>query len=328
MPVYNASKYLAEAIDSIIDQTYTDWELIIVNDGSTDESEAIIKNYKNPRIKYYANERNEGLIYTLNRAIALCKGEYIARMDADDVSLPERLQLQYTFLSNRPKYAMCGSNASIIDERGNITGHIINFKSDIYLKINLLFSVPFVHPTVMIRTDVLRKNLYDIKNKHAEDYELWCRISDNFKIANLDKNLLRYRWHETNVSVINSVTQDKAKNLIISNQLKKIGLDATEEDLFLHKVTFLQYSAKDTLAEKMHFDDYYALGRWFSKIITANKKTMKYDSSALISYLWSRWIVLCFAQKKITRIFKPEFVPFSFDIFIKTFKLIMFYGRK
>jgi len=328
MPVYNASGFLVEAVNSIIDQTFTDWELIVVNDGSTDNSEAIIKKYNDSRIKYYRNEKNEGLIYTLNKAIGLSNGKYIVRMDADDIALPERLQLQYDFLSRNKEYAMCGGNAIVINGEGDNIGKIVNLQSDEYLRIHLLFSVPFIHPSVMIRAGILKNNLFDPAYKHAEDYELWCRIADDYKIANLNMNLLRYRWHNTNVSVLNQKKQDEVKDQIIIEQLKKIGLIPTREELDLHKITFNQYSAKDTVKKKEPFTNYQGLDKWFSKIMLANKSSAKYNPDALIAYLWSRWIVLCIAQKKVGKIFKPTFATFNFNILRRTFKLILFYRKK
>lgn len=111
MPVYNASQYLAEAIESIVSQTFTDWELIIIDDGSTDDSKLIIKRYaqSDKRIRYYKNEQNMGVIRTLNKGINLSTGKYIARMDADDISLPTRFDTQYRFLENNADVAMCGT---------------------------------------------------------------------------------------------------------------------------------------------------------------------------------------------------------------------------
>jgi len=328
MPVYNAARYLKEAIGSIVGQTYTDWELIIINDGSTDESNFIIGSYSDSRIRHYENGSNLGLIATLNRAINLCRGEYIARMDADDISLPERISSQLEFMEKNPEYAICGTNARIINEAGNTTGKILNLESNEYLQINLLFSVPFIHPSVMIRADVLKSNIFDSNFKHAEDYELWCRIARDHQVANISTFLLEYRWHNTNVSVIHKETQEKIKDKIICRELKeRLNLNPTEEELYLHKVSFKQKDVKEK-GERKVFRDFNDLDDWFLNIKKANQEFHQYSPNSLTAYLWSRWIVLCISQKKYARIFKPRFLNLSPDILYRTFRLLLFFSKK
>jgi glycosyltransferase involved in cell wall biosynthesis len=117
MPVYNGEKYLREAIDSIFNQTFTDFEFLIVDDGSTDNSVEIINSYQNSRINLVKNDKNEGLVYTLNRGLSLAKGEYIARMDCDDISLPERLKKQIDFLDSNSEIAVVGTWIKVINEK-------------------------------------------------------------------------------------------------------------------------------------------------------------------------------------------------------------------
>lgn len=327
LPVYNASLYLREAMNSIVNQTYTDWELIIINDGSTDNSQEIILSYTDQRIKYFENENNLGLISTLNKAINLCSGEYIARMDADDISHPKRFAKQVEFLNRNSNYAMCGSFAFIIDNGGNITGKIVHVTENDYLKVNLLFSVPFVHPSIMIRREVLEENLFDKEYLHAEDYNLWTRIARKHKVANIPDFLLKYRWHGSNVSITNSEKQEEVKNKVIRRELSFLDLSPSEEDLFLHKVSFAQFDSKNT-QEKETFENFEGLDKWFSKIIEANKIKQFYNNNALIEFLWSRWIIVCVVQKKFSKIFKPKFVPFNISIWIRTMQLMIFLSKK
>lgn len=330
MPVYNASEYLAEAIESIISQTFEDWELILIDDGSTDGSASIIDRYakSDNRLKHYTNERNLGLIPTLNRGISLCKGRYIARMDADDVSLPDRFEEQYKFLEKNKDIAMCGINAILIDSEGKNTGKISGLETDEYLRINLLFTTSFVHPGMMIRADVLKENLYDERYKHAEDYELWCRIARNHKVANIPHFLLRYRWHATNVSVVNRKTQEDIKQKVIREQLLLLGLEPTEEELYLHTISYRQYDIKEK-SEKEVFSDYDKLDRWYSKIVEANKQAHRYDFQALSAHLWSRWIVLCVAQKNYRKLLsRPRFVSLNFDVMKRIVRLVYFFSKK
>lgn len=328
LPVYNASLFLKKAIDSIINQTYTDWELIIVNDGSTDNSEDIIVNYSDNRIKYSRNETNSGLITTLNKAITLCSGKYIARMDADDISLPSRFESQLSFLERNTEYAMCGTFARIIDQEDKITGKIVHVTDNDYLKVNMLFSVPFVHPSIMIRKDILETELFDKEYLHAEDFDLWTRIARKHKVANIPDFLLKYRWHNSNVSVTNSKKQEEVKNQIIIRELNLLGLSPDENELFLHKVSFSQFDAKNKEEEKKSFDNFNGLEEWFSKIIKANKTKQLYNNNALIEFLWSRWVIVCIMQNRLTKIVKPKFVPYNIVIWIKTLKLLAFLSKK
>lgn len=327
MPVFNAEKYLREAIDSIVNQSFSDWELIVINDGSVDSGEKIIESYTDTRIRYYKNEQNIGLIATLNKGIDLCRGEYIARMDADDVSEKDRFKTQIDYLEHNKGYAFCGSDAKIIDENNVETGKILNLRANDYLQINLLFSVPFIHPSVMVRSEILKNNFFDADYKHAEDYDLWCRIADKHKVANVGSYLLKYRWHNSNVSVVNSEEQEQIKNKIICRELNKIGLQPSEKELYLHKITFRQFDSKSATTVEI-FDDYDELDTWFQKIIEANKKCRRYDEIALISFLWSRWIVLCVSQKKYTKIISSQFASYTLPVLCKTFKLLLFLRKK
>lgn len=326
MPVYNAEPYLAQAIDSIINQTFTDWELIIINDGSTDGSETVIQKYEDNRIYYLKNDTNLGLIKTLNKGIDLCAGKYIARMDADDIALAERLSLQIDFLDKYPQYIMCGTNATVINNNGLNTGKIRNLCESSLLKINLLFSVPFIHPSILIRKDILENNRYDESYKHVEDYELWCRIAKCGNISNINKDLMLYRWHDTNVSVLNNETQVRLTNKIITAQLQQLGLEPSEEDLYCHRITFQLYSlGKKRNISLSGFDK---ISAWFSKLINQNKVYKKYDQRDFIAFLWCRWIVLCLSQQKYSLLIFPKFASLNPIVLGKVLKIILFLKNK
>lgn len=328
LPVYNAAPFLKEAIDSIVNQIYTDWELIIINDGSTDSSEEIILDYTDTRFRYYKNDANIGLIATLNKAIALSSGEYIARMDADDISLPDRFTKQVQFLDRNREYAICGTFARIIDIKGNVTGKIVHVTDNDYLKINLLFSVPFIHPDIMIRKNMLDEDrIFDKEYLHAEDYDLWARIARKHKIANIPQFLFKYRWHGSNVSITNSEKQETVKDEIIKRELNILGLNPDEEEFLLHKVSFAQFDSKNS-KERKTFDNFDGLDTWFSKIIGANDIKKQYKKERLIEFLWSRWIIVCIVQKRYRKILKPKFVPFNMKIWMRTAKLLAFLSKK
>jgi glycosyltransferase involved in cell wall biosynthesis len=195
LPVYNGEDYLEDAIQSVLTQTYANFECIIINDGSKDGSVAIINKYNDARIRVYHQE-NQGLAATLNRAISLARGEYLARQDQDDASLPQRFEKQVAFLETHPACGMVGTRAEIVSNDRK-TGRFHKHPADnLTLKFELLFDNTFVHSSMMIRKSVFEKvSPYstDASRQPPEDYELWSRIAREFEIANLPEALLVYR---------------------------------------------------------------------------------------------------------------------------------------
>ncbi|WP_242922468.1 glycosyltransferase family 2 protein [Pontibacter liquoris] len=190
MPVYDAAKFLREAIDSMLQQTFTDFELLILDDGSRDESVAIVQSYTDPRIRFYQNEQNLGISPTLNKGIELAAAPYIARMDADDISYPDRLQKQYDYLLAHPDCAMVSSLVRVISEDGKFIRQDV-FESAYYYY-NLTFICWIYHPTVMYRKDAVQEvGMYTAA--YSEDFELFWQLSRKYKIYNLPEVLLDYR---------------------------------------------------------------------------------------------------------------------------------------
>lgn len=320
MPVYNAQKYLIEAVDSILNQTFKDWELIIINDGSTDSSRELLSQIADDRVIIVDNEKNLGLIDTLNKGINLCRGEYIARMDADDISVNKRIEKQVQFMDSHPHHIMCGTNALVIDNNGKITGKIRNLTDNQSLQINLLFSNPFIHPSMMIRSDILKKNLYDKQYKHIEDYELWCRIALRGKVANLEDDLLLYRWHDSNISVINAETQIQLKKEINKRQLERFGLTPDDHELHAHNITFNLYHLGTK--QEISVDKINNVEEWFNKLSIQNKKLNIFPQTDFIAFLWGRWLVLCLSQKRYSKILNPQFASYKVSIIRKLLGLI------
>ncbi len=202
MSVYNCEDYLEKSIESILEQTYADLEFIIIDDCSTDSSIAIIESYHDERIKFIKNERNIGLSASLNKGIRIASGKYIARMDADDISLLDRLKKQVNFMDSNPDVVVLGGSFQAIDERGNYL-YVHHSLSGVKLARYYLYPSPLAHPTVMMRRDVIVNNnlFYDEQYSSAQDYDLWLRIIKKFKIDNLPDVLLRYRVQKNSISV-------------------------------------------------------------------------------------------------------------------------------
>lgn len=241
MPVYNSEKYLEEAINSILNQTFSNFELIIINDGSTDSSEEIIKRYNDERIRYYRNDINRGLIYTLNRGIGLAKGEYIARMDSDDISLPKRFEKQVEFLNLNQEFDVVGGWIRIIHENGRNKYYKpeSGFEG---IKSNMIFRTELVHPLVMYRKTYINKLdvCYSPEYPSCEDYELWARTICNSKFYNIPEILLNYRYLEQSITRIadedkNKIQRDYLHKNIYRQILKNLKFNVTEEILDLHR---------------------------------------------------------------------------------------------
>ena len=209
MPAYNVEKYVGEAIESILNQTYKDFEFIIINDGSTDNTANIIQEYakKDKRIKFINNKKNQGLITVLNQGLDLCKGEFIARMDSDDISLPERFAKQIKYMDEHPECGVCGTFAYHFFVSGK-KGWIWKQPENVLI-CDLLKRNPMIHPTVFIRKQVIDNFgiKYNKEYKHAEDYGLWLDLIHYTQIHNIPEVLLNYRVHDTNIGVLYNAEQ-------------------------------------------------------------------------------------------------------------------------
>jgi|GEM_PF-5229350 len=223
LPVYNGEKYLREAVSSILNQTFNDFEFIIVNDASSDNSHTIIQSYSDDRIIYLQNSENQGLVGALNRGIRHATGKYIARMDQDDISMPNRLKLQYEFLEKNYDHVIVGTYASILG-----TNSLIHYPClDKDIRAGLVFAPNFIHPTVMIRGSIFFYNnlSYEEKYKHAEDYGLWINLASFGKMANLPISLLSYRKHESQYTVTLNKSVFETVARIRHDYLKILGID-------------------------------------------------------------------------------------------------------
>lgn len=279
MPVYNGEKYISDAIESVLKQTYTDFEFIIVNDCSTDNTENIIKEYSDDRIKLITNEKNSGVAKSLNNAVKYCNGEYIARMDADDISLPERFEKQVRFLDDDQNIGVVACNTmtfcgdKIINEKG-----WSNTEPD-KIKVDLLFACAIAHPSVMIRKSALENvGVYDEEYNGIEDYELWCRISEKYGIACLPDVLFKYRIHEAQVSRIVSADIRSKLASLKRRQLSRLGAELSDSEF----EAFCSYSMGEY---KIDIENISVLDNVFYKIVCANKKSSVYDQRCLSSVL-------------------------------------------
>jgi glycosyltransferase involved in cell wall biosynthesis len=220
MPVFNAEKYIKQAIESILSQSFQDFELLIFDDCSTDNSLSIIQSFEDSRIKLFNSPKNIGYLVHLNKGLKQSRGKYIARMDADDISLPQRFEKQIAFMETNKEFGLLGTWAQIYNEDQFIKPHT----TDLSIRVGLVKMNQFIHSSVFIRKDILEKHHlnYNEELYTAEDYDLWVRISDYCKIGNLNEVLIQYRTHNNQISVVKSNNQiDKANKIRIGMLEKK-----------------------------------------------------------------------------------------------------------
>ncbi len=211
MSVYNGQPFLKQCIDSIIGQTYEKIEFIIINDGSTDKTEDIILSFKDDRIVYIRNEFNIGLTASLNFGIRHAKGDFIARMDSDDVSSPDRIMKQVNAFIQNPEYSIISSNVNLTDAEGNKIGELNRTYSNVGILGRIFFFNPIVHPSVMIKKCFLERiGGYDLSVTKAQDYELWFRmVAHGAKARVLPDRLLDHREHDQSIESKHRVEQEQ-----------------------------------------------------------------------------------------------------------------------
>ncbi len=225
LPVYNAGLVLKNAIESILNQTFTDFECIIINDGSTDDSAKCIAGFNDPRIRV-VTQINKGLRGALNVGIAHSTGQYIARMDQDDISLPERFAKQVAFLDTHSDHVLVGTTYAYIDEQGKITGSFPALLNDEDLKREMYTKAPFGHGTVMLRASAIKRGnfTYSQEAVHMEDYDLWIRFSIAGKYANLPEILYLWRQSSTNTTSTHAHVQRQNTRELQKRVLAKLNL--------------------------------------------------------------------------------------------------------
>ncbi len=221
MSVYNGENFLKEAIDSILNQSYRDFEFLIINDASTDSSRDIILSYKDPRIRLIDNEVNIGLTRSLNKGLRLAKGKYIARMDADDISLPNRLDEELSIIRNDNEIKMVTGWINMLDpchEGGDYFKIVRTANSDEEIYYTLLFQNCIAHSTVLFDKElVISSGGYDENYVNSQDYDLWIRLSRNSKIKKIKKPLIIRRSHENAISNKSSQQKINADKIFLKN---------------------------------------------------------------------------------------------------------------
>jgi len=218
MPVKDGERFLGQAIDSILNQTFTDFEFIIINDGSVDRSAEIVRGYDDPRIRVITHAGSLGVATCLNIGLDTALGEYIARMDCDDISLPERLAKQVTYMDGHPEIAASGTWAKDIDAEGREFSERCLPHGE-RMKYEFWRPSPIVHPSAIIRASQLGNIRYDSRIPHAEDFDFWLAIKARHELGNLPEHLLLYRVHSSSITSQHRRSQVRATHEIVARRL-------------------------------------------------------------------------------------------------------------
>jgi glycosyltransferase involved in cell wall biosynthesis len=278
MPVYNREKYVAEAVASIINQTFTDLEFIIIDDGSTDSTFEILKTFNDNRIKLIRKSDNKGNYSARNEGMELASGKYICVIDSDDIALPNRIQRQFEFMEANQKIGLCGSFVKVIDSDEIITAP----ENHEEIKVWSLSNIMFRHPTVFIRTEFLKKYKlkYNDSYRYAGDYDFLVKAAHLFPVTNIQEVLLEYRKHPEQISSANKSGQVKVVQQVILSQLNNFKRNITDEEKQLH----LALMNRNRIQGKTDFNK---LKVWANYLILLNNKTGIFDSLHLANFLKS-----------------------------------------
>ena len=285
MPVYNGEKYIAQAIDSVLSQSFRDFELIVIDDGSTDKSAEIVGSYSDKRVRYVANQVNLGLASARNRAIEVANSDYLAWLDSDDISLPDRLNKQVALLDRHPGIGLCGTWVRTL---GLGSEQIWQYPSDpMFVRARMLFDDPLATSAAMVRRSCLAMDglRFDARFPPAEDYDLWERISRNSGVCNIAEVLTLYRVHPNQISTIKHEQQKKSVWEIQLRLLRQLHLAPSEEERSLHLDLGVGWNFPTDEVQLDLTED------WLNKLANANDKNTVFPRDGFRAVLAERWFL-------------------------------------
>lgn len=283
MTVYNGEKYLQESVQSILNQTFSGFKFLIVDDGSSDKSREIIRSLEDGRLELIELPEHIGHAKALNRGLSTIKTPFVARMDADDISLPHRLERQMNFMESHPQVGICGTFVRAFDGRRRIQVPFPCFSKEI--KVKLLFECALAHPTVVMRKDMLDAHglMYNEELDHSYDWDLWQRAAQCFELANISEFLLEYRLHNQSVTVLSSDRQEK-----VAEKLDRAVLARLELDHHPLRSIHRDVSQATFRGARREIEFLVKVGEWFDCLRQANHVHQVYDDQALDRFLRKR----------------------------------------
>lgn len=291
MPAYNAEKYIGEAIESILNQTFQDFELIIIDDGSTDNTFQLIKAIRSEKIVLLQTPQNSGASASRNLGISVARGEYIAFLDADDWAYPQRLQKQVDFLDKNPQIGLVGTWTEIVDESGKFIDEFVSEIPQNQIAPRLLFHNCFATSSVALRKEFAA---YQFDNTYllAEDYELWLRLVTKTQLGIIKEKLIKYLAHSQGISKLQKEKMKQNVLRILLNGLGMLGIKPTEKEIILHT----QIAHLDFEASKNFLID---ANQWLLKLKEANKNKNIFSSKDMNELLAYYWFRLCAAHHSL-----------------------------
>jgi glycosyltransferase involved in cell wall biosynthesis len=294
MPAYNREHYIEDSVISILNQTYTNFELIILNDGSSDKTLEKISAFKDSRIRVIQNHQNRGIAFSRNRLLEEAKGKFLVLLDSDDISFPERLEVQLDFLKKNQDLLMVGTPCVAIDQNGAKIKSTWAFlqkrpTTPEEIKASLLFRNCFFQSSIMINVELLNNRRYDLNFPPFEDYELWTRLAATSQLANLENAQIMYRFHPENVShKTNESFKFELNNKIIKNQFSHyFNYVPTAKELFIH-------GAWQFYTYEVGYDFLKDSRNWLNKIKELNRSNDVFDEAVFDSVVKRNWFDRCY----------------------------------
>lgn len=295
IPVHNRQHYITNAIDSILKQTFRDFEVLVIDDGSTDATLDVLARYDDPRLRVESNPRNLGIPATRNRGLELARGEYIALLDSDDVSRPNRLARQVETLDRHPELVQIGSACDFMDADGRPINRVRRqpLRAD-DVAASLAFFCALTNRTIMARTAILREHRYREDFPRCQDYELHQRLSRTYCMANLDEVLVCGREHAGRFTKQTDALGHDRKRKVLRRALLEIGVTPSETDLDRHYALARPNKLGDTLdMEYLEWAE-----QWLAQLGTANRRSRRYSPEALTRVMTERWVALCWHARR------------------------------
>lgn len=290
IPVFNRERYVATAIESILGQRFADFELILIDDGSTDASRAVMASYRDPRVRLVENGRNLGIPATRNLGLSLARGEYVAWLDSDDRAYPDRLGRQVAFLDRNPDVALVGGFARAMDESGRAQRKVKRLPtSPEEVRARLLFRCCILQYAVMGRTAVLARHGYREDFPVCQDVDLFVRLAETERLANLPEVLVCRRLHADRTTLTRSAQVEAKNKEIAAGQLAALGVAFSEADLENHFV--LPRLGKLRLRPDATYLDW--TEGWLQRLEAANRRTGRYPRAAFERVLGRIWLRTC-----------------------------------
>lgn len=300
MATYNGEEFIREAIDSILNQSFKDFEFIIVDDGSSDSTESIVASYTDPRIIFIKKEQNTGIADSLNLGIEKARGKYIARMDDDDISFPDRFQQQYDFLEGNLDHVLCCTNVDWSHQK-NQTPQALEH-TQLYL--SLLFNNPIVHPTVLMRSSALKSLMYNPKMPPSEDYDLWTRMIVKGKFKKLKTPLLLYRFGQASQTTLRRYEQLKLNVKISKSMFENWNDNSLNNYKFEHAALISHnYSLKGAQLRRVK--------SWLESLKKINSNTLTFQEERFNKTIDQQWNIYLKKYFKNRTLLK-KITPFIF----------------